>query len=208
MFAQTLAYGLFSARIMGNPARKFTRAEAEKLIPKTKPFLRDFFHLITGPQLDAEPVVGYIVRSIDGILKKQFGLKDGLADKAKVKVATSAASEPEESHRVLILDPAAGTGTFLYTVIEHIREQFETKNKAGLWPGYVREHLIPRLFGFELLMAPYAIAHFKLALELDARHLGPLFHHRRSRWLAAAVATHAGGNDLPRRRAVPTSAPP
>lgn len=235
MFAQTLAYGLFSARIMGNPARKFTRAEAEKLIPKTNPFLRDFFHLITGPQLDAEPfagfvddlvglldradlarvledfgragrrdpvvhfyetflsaydpklrelrgvyytpepVVGYIVRSIDGILKERFGLKDGLADKAKVKAATSDESEPEESHRVLILDPAAGTGTFLYTVIEHIRASFETKNKAGLWPGYVREHLIPRLFGFELLMAPYAIAHFKLALELDARHLGPLF---------------------------------
>ncbi|EQD35982.1 Adenine specific DNA methyltransferase, partial [mine drainage metagenome] len=64
-----------------------------------------------------------------------------------------------------ILDPATGTGTFLYAVIASIRAQFE--GNAGAWPGYVAEHLLPRLFGFELLMAPYAVAHMKLGLELE-----------------------------------------
>src|ERR1017187_7728266 len=50
MFAQTLAYGLFSARVMSSSARQFTLAEAAKQIPKTNPFLRDFFELITGPK--------------------------------------------------------------------------------------------------------------------------------------------------------------
>ena len=60
MFAQTLAYGLFSARVMSAPSRQFTLAEAAKLIPKTNPFLRDFFDLITGPKLDDEPFIGYV----------------------------------------------------------------------------------------------------------------------------------------------------
>jgi hypothetical protein len=71
-----------------------------------------------------------------------------------------------QSHKVLILDPAAGTGTFLYAVVDHIRQQYMTSGNAGMWSGYVGEHLLPRLFGFELLMAPYAVAHFKLALQL------------------------------------------
>src|SRR5690606_41470437 len=62
-------------------------------------------------------------------------------------------------------DPATGTGTFLYAVIRRIREHFD--GNAGAWPGYVAEHLLPRLFGFELLMAPYAVAHMKLGLELE-----------------------------------------
>jgi len=233
MFAQTLAYGLFSARTMTPLARRFTLAEAAKLIPKTNPFLRDFFDLITGPKLDdepfadfvqdiitlldcadmaavladfgrgvgagrrhdpvvhfyetflsvydprlrelrgvyytPEPVVSYIVESTDCLLREKFGLKDGLADKTKTTMGG------EESHRVLILDPATGTGTFLFEVVEHIREQFERKRQAGAWPGYVHEHLLPRLFGFELLMAPYAVAHFKLGLELSGRHLPELW---------------------------------
>ena len=60
MFAQTLAYGLFSARVMSGSARQFTLAEAAKLIPKTNPFLRDFFELITGPKLDDEPFIGFV----------------------------------------------------------------------------------------------------------------------------------------------------
>ena len=40
------------------------------------------------------------------------------------------------------------------------------QGNAGMWSGFVREHLLPRLFGFELLMAPYAVAHFKLAFQL------------------------------------------
>jgi predicted helicase len=53
-------------------------------------------------------------------------------------------------HRVQILDPATGTGTFLYSVIDHIHESF--KNNKGLWSGYVSQHLLPRLHGFELLI--------------------------------------------------------
>ena len=67
---------------------------------------------------------------------------------------------------MLILDPAVGTGTFLREVIAAIRAAITEKGLAGAWPEYVRDHLLPRLFGFELLMAPYAICHLKLALEI------------------------------------------
>src|SRR5450759_11051 len=59
-----------------------------------------------------------------------------------------------------------GPGTFLAQVIETIRDTVVTKHGAGMWPGYVHDHLLPRLYGFELLMAPYAIAHLKLGLRL------------------------------------------
>ena len=65
-----------------------------------------------------------------------------------------------------MLDPAVGTGTFLYEVVKLIRERFMERGNAGMWSGYVREHLLPRLFGFELLMAPYAVAHLKLGMQL------------------------------------------
>jgi len=71
-----------------------------------------------------------------------------------------------ETHRLQILDPATGTGTFLHAVIQQIRLHFVGND--GAWPGYVAEHLLPRLFGFELLMAPYAVAHMKLGLTLEA----------------------------------------
>jgi predicted helicase len=79
---------------------------------------------------------------------------------------------------VLILDPATGTATFLYTVLDFIRSQFKTKKNAGQWSSYVHEHLLPRLFGFELLMAPYAVAHFKIGLALAAMDEEPLFRQQ------------------------------
>lgn len=222
MFAQTLAYGLFSARIR-HGAGRFTRRRAQDLIPKTNPFLRDFFYYITGPRLDDEPyaglvedlvqllalaemdeiladfgkrtrqedptvhfyetflaaydpelrdrrgvrytpnpVVSYIVRSVDLLLKDKFGLAGGLADTTRLSDGT---------HKLLVLDPACGTATFLYTVIDLIRQDFISADNAGMWSGYVREHLLPRIFGFELLMAPYAVAHFKLALQLSGHDL-------------------------------------
>ena len=69
------------------------------------------------------------------------------------------------------MDPACGTGTFLYAVIERIRAQFRERGDAGKWSAYVRDELIPRLFGFELLVAPYAVAHLKLGLQLAAHDL-------------------------------------
>jgi predicted helicase len=118
-----------------------------------------------GVYYTPEPVVSYIVRSVDHILKKDFGLIDGLADSSKIQIKDPHGKGKIETHKVLILDPATGTGTFLYEVINRIFDSFK-KNK-GMWSGYVSEHLLPRLFGFELLMAPYAVAHLKLGLQLD-----------------------------------------
>lgn len=122
-----------------------------------------------GVYYTPEPVVGYIVRSVDAILRRDFGMKEGLAHWEKIKLKRPKVSgkglESYETHRLQILDPATGTGTFLYTVIHKIREYFD--GNAGAWPGYVAEHLLPRLFGFELLMAPYTVAHMKLGLELE-----------------------------------------
>ena len=125
-----------------------------------------------GVYYTPEPVVSYIVRSVDAILKKDFGLRDGLADASKVKLKRplklnrkgETSYETIETHKVQILDPATGTGTFLHGVIGQIHQSFAS-NK-GMWPGYVQENLLPRLYGFELLMAPYAVAHMKLGLLL------------------------------------------
>ncbi|MCP9486548.1 MAG: N-6 DNA methylase [Gaiellaceae bacterium MAG52_C11] len=124
---------------------------------------------LRGVYYTPEAVVSYIVRSVDQILKDRFDCAAGLAD---VETTTYRAVDAEgaereaTSPRVLILDPACGTGTFLYTVIAGIRETFRQQGNAGLWRGYVRDHLLPRLFGFELLMAPYAVAHLKLGMQL------------------------------------------
>ncbi len=115
-----------------------------------------------GVYYTPEPIVSFIVRSVDFILKRDFGLKAGLADHSKIKIKTK--NGEKEYHKVLILDPAAGTGTFLYWVINHIYESF-LKN-LGMWPAYVSKDLLPRIFGFEVQMAPYAVAHMKLGLQL------------------------------------------
>ena len=138
-----------------------------------------------GVYYTPEPVVSYIVRSVDHLLKTRFGCPKGLADTATVeykreeehggKLKKVKASAP----RVLILDPACGAGTFLYTVIDHIREEFVRQGNAGMWSGYVRKHLLPRIFGFELLMAPYAVAHFKLGMQLAGHDLHPA---QREKW--------------------------
>ena len=106
-----------------------------------------------GVYYTPEPVVSYIVRSVDAILKEKFGRPLGLADP-----------------NTLILDPATGTATFLYYVIRHIYEELQRQGQIGAWSSYVREELLPRIFGFELLMAPYTIAHMKLGILL--RELG------------------------------------
>jgi hypothetical protein len=111
-----------------------------------------------GVYYTPDEVVSYIVRSVDWLLKEKFGLKRGLSDESKVKV------NGQDAHKVLVLDPAVGTGTFLFEVIDLIYRRF--KRQKGMWSGYVSEHLLPRLFGFEIQMAPYAVCHMKLGLEL------------------------------------------
>lgn len=112
-----------------------------------------------GVYYTPEPVVSFIVRSVDSILKNRFNLPLGLADNTK--------NPDTQKPRVQILDPATGTGTFLYGVVDRIYQNLEDMGISGSWNQYVQENLLNRLFGFELLMAPYAIAHLKLGLQLQ-----------------------------------------
>lgn len=129
---------------------------------------------IRGVYYTPEPVVSYIVRSVDHILKIDFGLKDGLADRTKIPLYKTTADKKGkarrvkagETHKTLILDPACGTGTFLHQVIQLIYEHEVSAKRRGSWSSYVQHHLLPRLFGFELLMAPYSVAHMKLGMQL------------------------------------------
>jgi predicted helicase len=108
--------------------------------------------------------VQFIVQAVDDILKKEFELTNGLADNSKIPDHLTYGFKCS-SHKVQILDPAAGTGTFLAEVINKIYSSFA--NQKGMWSGYCEEHLIPRLNGFEILMASYTMAHFKLAMTLN-----------------------------------------
>ena len=135
-------------------------------------FYEDFLHAydpklreLRGVYYTPEPVVSYIVRSVHRLLQDKFALKDGLADTSTVSVKTENAGS-RAVPRVLILDPAAGTGTFLREVVSQMRRHLEQAGSAGAWQSYVQDHLLPRIFGFELMMAPYAVCHLKLALEL------------------------------------------
>ncbi|CEG24555.1 type ISP restriction/modification enzyme [Peribacillus simplex] len=120
--------------------------------------------VLRGVYYTPEPVVSYIVDSIDQILINSFSLKRGLADTSKTTRFFTETGENHLVHKVQILDPATGTGTFLHKVIDRVYSSFS--NNKGMWSGYVREHLLPRLYGFELLMAPYTVAHMKLGLKL------------------------------------------
>lgn len=113
-----------------------------------------------------QPVVNFIVRAVDDILKTEFDLPEGLADssKKKIKVNYQGKQIEKEVHKVQILDPATGTGTFLAETIKHIHKKYE--GMQGIWSKYVEDDLIPRVNGFELLMASYAMAHLKLDMLL------------------------------------------
>ncbi len=236
IYAQTIAYGMFAARLHDDTPEDFSREEAAKLIPKTNPFLRQIFNNLAGNDLDEriawvvddlvtvfqatdlkkimasyvrdklhhdpmihfyedflaeynpklrkskgvwytpQPVVGFIVRAVDEILQKEFNLPDGLADYSKIErdVAVEQSRdgrtkdgmkhEMKRFHRVQILDPATGTGTFLAEVVNQIYDRY--RDNQGVWQQYVEQHLLPRLHGFEILMASYAVAHLKLDMLL------------------------------------------
>ncbi|MCV2486514.1 N-6 DNA methylase [Flavobacterium sp. SH_e] len=242
VYAQTIAYGMFAARLHDPTLPTFSRQEASELIPKTNPFLRKLFGYIAGPDIDdrimwivdslveiflacnvaeilknygkstkmedpiihfyetflseydpklrkargvwytPKPVVNFIVRAVDEILKTEFDLQQGLADnsKTRIKVNVQATDKrykdnirtvEEEVHKVQILDPATGTGTFLAEVVKHIHAKF--KGQQGVWSNYVETHLLPRLNGFELLMASYAMAHLQMDLLLTETGFKP-----------------------------------
>src|SRR5260370_7626600 len=119
---------------------------------------------LRGVYYTPEPVVSYMVRSVDYLLNNDFELPDGLADDTVLKAYSSDGKSSLQTHKVQILDPATGTATFLHSIIDLIYNSF--KGNQGMWSSYVSEHLLPRLFGFDLLMAPYTVAHMKLGLQL------------------------------------------
>lgn len=119
-------------------------------------------------------MVDFIVRAVDDVLKTEFGLADGLADTSKVTVdwdtgqndaKGKAVKIKKEVHKVQILDPATGTGTFLAKAVQTIADRVKVR-APGKWSNYVEEDLLPRLHGFELLMASYAMCHMKLDMML------------------------------------------
>jgi len=128
-------------------------AKEDPVVHFYETFLKEYdprIREMRGVYYTPEPVVSYIVRSIDHLLKTRFDKPLGLAD-----------------DKTLILDPAVGTATFLYMVINEIHQAIISQGQKGLWNDYVTEKLLPRIFGFELLMAPYAVAHLKLGLLLQ-----------------------------------------
>ena len=107
-------------------------------------------------------VISYIVRSVDALLKTKLDKPDGLADDS-----------------ALILDPATGTGGFLLAVLNHISAYITTTYGTGMWNRYINDaQLVQRLFGFEILVAPYTIAHLKLSLFLRAQGWDAVKHLR------------------------------
>ena len=238
VYAQTIAYGMFAARLHDPTLPTFSRQEAAELIPKSNPFLRKLFGYIAGPDIDdrikwivdslieiflacnvseilknygkatkmedpiihfyetflseydpklrkargvwytPKPVVNFIVRAVDDILKTEFDLPQGLADnsKTKIKIDLQGKKVEQEVHKVQILDPATGTGTFLAEVVKHIHGKF--KGQQGVWSNYVETHLLPRLNGFELLMASYAMAHLQMDLLLTETGFKPTKEQR------------------------------
>ena len=158
---------------------------ADPIIHFYEPFLQEYdaaIRMQRGVFYTPKPVVSYIVRSVDELLRTEFGLEDGLADTATwgdMVQRTDGLEIPEGASAdqgfVQILDPATGTGTFLVEVIDVIHAtmvkkwtaQGHTEAKVlALWNKYVPEQLLPRLNGYELMMAPYAVAHLKIGLKL------------------------------------------
>ena len=245
MYAQTICYGLFSARCLNAEEEIFDPIKAIDNIPDTNPFLRQLLKeglndqkgnvkksisfdelelnsiidllqntdiqaivkefnrqtrlgyedpvihfyedFLTEYDKEAKidrgvfytplPVVNFIVRSVDQILKTEFGVEDGLACEEKVQVEESNGRGKAKTYKavpkVQILDPATGTGTFLRQTILQIKKDFDEKHKvlskedlSKEWNKYVILSLLHRMYGFELMMAPYAVAHMKLAMAL------------------------------------------
>lgn len=166
----------------------FTYAEVDKLLhnfygkEKDKDpvihFYEDFLHeydsqkkMEMGVFYTPQPIVKFIVGSVDSILKSEFNLSEGIADTTKIHIDEQQENAKgklvkvnKEYHKVQILDVATGTGTFLNEVINFIHQGFT--GQEGRWTSYVKDDLLPRLHGFELMIASYTVAHLKLGMTL------------------------------------------
>ena len=255
IYAETITYGMFAARLHDDTLETFSRQEALEKLPKSNPFLRGLFQYIAGFDIPdrlryvvddlaevlrasdphalfedfgkftarndpfihfyetflaaynpkkrkargvwytPEPVVDFIVRAVDDVLKSEFGIADGLADTGKVTVdwdtGETKNGKPvtirKDVHRVQILDPATGTGTFLAKTVQTIADRVKSR-APGMWSSYVENDLLPRLHGFELLMASYAMCHMKLDMQLTESGYVPSKNPPRlSVWLTNAL---------------------
>lgn len=126
----------------------------EDFLEEYNPKIREDFGVWYTPK----QVVDFMVDAVDYLLKKELGIENGLADNSVINY------KGKQIHKIQILDPATGTGTFLATIAERIRKNYV--GQEGLWPTDVVNHIIPRLNGFEYLMAPYTMAHLKLSTSL------------------------------------------
>src|SRR4030066_749611 len=103
-----------------------------------------------GVYYTPEPVVSYIVRSLHHVLKEHFKRSDGLAGET-----------------VTVLDPAAGTLTFLAEAAKLAVEEFVPKYGEGAKANFIRDHILKDFYAFELMMAPYAVGHLKISFFLE-----------------------------------------
>lgn len=209
IYAQTITYGLFTARLRYEK-KDFNRFLAQELIPKNIQILHDTFHLVSHEKLTESlawiiddiatvlahadiknirkelhrakgeddplmhfyetflaeydpkkrkargvyytpmPVVSYITRSVNIILKEKFGKTQGFA-----------------SEGVTLLDPASGTLTFPANAIRLAKEELDNSSNAGSWLQVVKNHILKDYYAFELLMSPYIIGHLKTSLLLE-----------------------------------------
>lgn len=131
----------------------------EDFLEKYNPKIREQFGVWYTPK----EVVNFIVDSVDEILKEKLNILDGLADDSTM------IWRGKKTHRVQILDPATGTGTFLAVIADKLYKNYESQR--GMWPEEVTKNIIPRLNGFEYLMAPYTMAHLKLASSLHLNEI-------------------------------------
>lgn len=132
------------------------------------------------------PVVRFIVKAVDQILQTAFKLADGLADTSKLSNGL---------HRVQVLDPAVGTGTFISAIIRIIYERLLKTGQKGRWPTYVHHDLLPRLYGFELMMASYTIAHLKLSMAFKETGFWK-FHRRLGIYLTNSLEQNVSQDTL------------
>lgn len=208
LYAQTITYGLFAARM--KVRNGFKRNIAWQFIPESLPLLKEIFHSMTGPHFPESltwivddisqvlekadissilkefkttrweddpvihfyetflatynpkererlgvyytplPVVSYIVKSIHKLLKDKFGKSEGFA-----------------TNDVTLLDPAAGTLTFVVQAIKQVQKELKEKKKEGLIKSCIEEHILPHFHAFEILVAPYTVGHFKVSMILE-----------------------------------------
>jgi len=208
LYAQTITYGLFAARM--KVQNGFKRETAWEFIPESLSLLKEIFYSMTGPHFPESlswivddisqvlekadissifkefkltkweedpvihfyetflttynpkererlgvyytplPVVSYIVRSIHKLLKGKFRKSEGLA-----------------TNDVTLLDPSAGTLTFVVQAIKQVQKELEENKKEGLIKSYIEEHILPHFHAFEILVAPYTVGHFKVSMVFE-----------------------------------------